>query len=120
LFIAVLYGWHSDYMIYAPVVRICAVAVGFVYLGIAASAYLNGIHRTRQAFFGQVVYAACYVLIVMPLTAKFGMYGAAWGWLIATVSAGATYAYNVSRTEDQPREINPIPIEAEMETVPIQ
>jgi O-antigen/teichoic acid export membrane protein len=113
LLIAVLYGWDSAYMVYAPIVQICAVAVGFVYLGTAASAYLNAIHRTRQAFFGQVVYAVGYLLIVMPFTAMYGLYGAACGWLITAALRVAIYSYYVNLPEEQVSEINAMPIDSE-------
>jgi O-antigen/teichoic acid export membrane protein len=114
MFIAMLYGWDSEYMIYAPVLQICAVAVGFVYLGIAAGAYLNAIHRTRQAFVGQVIYAAGYLFIVMPCTALYGLYGAVWGWLITAALRVAVYFYYVNLPDELPGEIESMPIKADM------
>ncbi|HMB95934.1 MAG TPA: hypothetical protein VKK61_07845, partial [Tepidisphaeraceae bacterium] len=115
LLIALFYSWNSPYMIYAPVVQIFAAAVAFVYLAISAGAFLNAVHRTRQAFVGQLIYATGFLFVVMPLTAQFGLYGAAWGWLaIASIRAGI-YFYFVGSLMPDERQRHDLPLEQQPE-----
>jgi O-antigen/teichoic acid export membrane protein len=98
--IAMLYGWDTEYMAYAPIVQICAFSVGFAYLATAAGVFLSAVDQSRQSFFGQVLFAVAYVIIVLPLTARFGIYGAVWGWLIASILRAAVYFYFLQNQSD--------------------
>ncbi len=95
--IAFAYGWGSAYLKYGGVVQISALAVALVYVATASGSLLNAVERSPQAFIGQGVYAVGFVAIVLPLTAVYGLWGAAWGWLVAAALRAVVNVYYVKR-----------------------
>lgn len=87
------YGAGSSSLVYASLVPLAAIAVGMVYASITLGAFLNGSERPKESFAGQVIYSCSYVVLVMPLSALFGIEGAVWGWLIASTLLATTYVY---------------------------
>lgn len=102
--LALAYGWESSYLEYSVMVQLAAIAAVFVYAGTAAGAFLNGIERTRETFFSQAIYAVAFVVLVMPLTAFFGLSGAFLGRLLAAVlGAGSNLLFAYSSQDDEPK-----------------
>jgi len=113
--IALAYGWDSQFLSYSSVVQVFAISVAFVYAAGVAGALLNGVERSRLSFIGQMTYAAGFLFIAMPLTALYGMPGAAWGWFIAAALRAAVnihYALGLpsdQRDEEISSDNNPMP-----------
>lgn len=95
-----VYHENSAYAPYKFLVQVSVVAVALVYVGMAAGAFLNGVERVRESFVGQVVYAAAYLLVVLPATARFGLHGAIIGWLVAAVLRAVVNGYFAIRARD--------------------
>ena len=91
--LALFYGSDSGYERYAMLVPVAAIAVGMVFVAMALGSFLNGIERARESFYGQLIYAAAYLFLVMPRTAVLGVAGAVWGWLIAALIRSGAYLH---------------------------
>lgn len=106
--LALVYGWDStEYMAWAGVLRLSAVATLFGYAGIVTGSYLNGINKSKQALRGQLIYAVGAVMIAMPFVALFGIYGAALGWIVAAGALAISNIYYIVRAADRPAETEP-------------
>jgi O-antigen/teichoic acid export membrane protein len=102
--ISIIYGRESEYLNYAPVVSIMSATMLMVYASFASGSLLNAVQRTREGFVGQVIYAASFVFIAIPMAWKWGLVGAAMGCLIASTLRSVIYAWYVYRLGrvDQP------------------
>jgi len=103
LSIAIAYAdWHSPYLQYSTALRIAAVTSALFYVGTVMTALLNGVERTRSTFVAQLMYAGTTVVVVLPLTAMFGLMGAFVGSLFAAAALAITCAYYVMTLSDEP------------------
>lgn len=83
---------NPEYQKFWWVLVISAVSQGLIYLATVMSSYLNAVERNRLAFYGQVTYSAMFVVVGMPLTAIYGLAGAA---VAGVVSAACIVAVNL-------------------------
>jgi O-antigen/teichoic acid export membrane protein len=109
--ISMVYGSESEYLAYASVVQIMALTMAMVYVSFASGAMLNAVQRTREGFVGQVIYAASFVFIAIPLAWQWGLVGAAMGCLIASTLRTIIYTFYVYRLGrvEQPLVYTPLP-----------
>lgn len=105
--LALVYGWDStEYLAWAGVLRLSAIATLFSYAGIVTGSYLNGINRSKLALRGQLIYAVGAVVIAMPFVALFGVYGAAMGWIVAAGALAVSNIYYIVRAADPEPQAN--------------
>jgi O-antigen/teichoic acid export membrane protein len=105
LSIMLFYGKGSEYLNYALVLRVLAGTIALSYLSICVAAFLNAVEHSRYSFIAQLYSATAFVVIAMPLTAIFGIAGAALGWLISQVTDVLANTYFVTRLTEDKREL---------------
>jgi O-antigen/teichoic acid export membrane protein len=96
------WDWHSPYLQYANALRIATISSALFYMGTVLSALLNSVERTRDTFVAQAAYAATAVLIVLPMTALFGLMGAFTGGFFSAAALTGVCAYYVSKLGREP------------------
>lgn len=95
----IFYKHGSPYLQLATPMRIFAVAYALSSVSAMMSSYLCGLGKSRLPFFGQIANAVTTAAITLPLAAKFGLIGAAWGGLfpvMAQVCVGVYFVRKVS------------------------
>jgi O-antigen/teichoic acid export membrane protein len=93
-----IYKAGSPYLQLTGPMRIFAVAYGMMYVSIVLNSYLCGLGKSRAPFLAQIANAVATCLITLPLVARFGIIGAAWGSLfpvLAQLLVGAYFVYRV-------------------------
>jgi O-antigen/teichoic acid export membrane protein len=101
--LAIFYGWGSAYEQHALALQVLTIATALTYGATVIGAFLNAIELGRYTFIAQIVYAAGFVAIGMPLTALYGLIGAAVGWFVASVLQAAISAWYAMRLRDEPK-----------------
>jgi O-antigen/teichoic acid export membrane protein len=96
----IFYRGGSPYLALGTPVRIFAIAYGFMYLSAMINSYLCGLGKSRLPFIGQSVNAIVTCLITLPLVAKFGVAGAAWGGMFPVIAQVAIGIYFVKHAQD--------------------
>jgi O-antigen/teichoic acid export membrane protein len=96
------WDWHSPYLQYAGVMRIAAITSALFYVGTVTGALLNAVEKARRSFVAQALYAAAAVVIVMPMTAVGGLYGAFVGSLISAAVLAGISTYYVMKLGNAP------------------
>ncbi len=81
-----LYGDHSPYLTLTSQLRVFVLVYACMYASIMVTSYLCGLGKSRGQFFGQATNAVITCLVTLPLAAKFGVTGAAWGGLLPVVA----------------------------------
>ncbi len=81
-----LYIFYRDYMHVANGVRIFALTTLVGFCATMALAILNGLGRPQVQFWTQVTNTLASLGVGLPLTFYFGLWGALWGGLFATVA----------------------------------
>ena len=95
---------------YWMILVLSAATQGLIYLGMTLGVFLNAIERNRRAFVGQVTYSGLYVVVGLPLTAIWGLMGAAVGGLVAAIALVLVNVWNVqSLPEHEERGFDVIP-----------
>jgi O-antigen/teichoic acid export membrane protein len=84
--LAKFYKSSSPYVVLTGQLRVFVFIYAFTYLTAMVASYLCGLGKSRLPFYGQAVNAGCTVLITLPLAAKFGVTGAAWGGLLPIIA----------------------------------
>jgi O-antigen/teichoic acid export membrane protein len=79
--------------------RISSIATLLSFTGIVTGAYLNGIEKSRYATYGSIMYAVAAVVVGMPLVAIFGLYGAAFSWVVAAATITGTNLYYIRKVK---------------------
>jgi len=90
----IFYKPGSPYLLLATPMRIFTFAYALMYISAMMNSYLCGLGKSRLPFIGQAANAMVTCLITLPLVARFGVIGAAWGSLfpvIAQVAFGAWF-----------------------------
>jgi O-antigen/teichoic acid export membrane protein len=64
--------------------RLFAFSYVNVYLSTMLTSFLNGVHRSRYTFYGQVVGSICMVTILLPMNVAIPVTGFIWGGIIQT------------------------------------
>ncbi len=93
-----IYKAGSPYLALTTPMRIFAVAYAIMYVSIVLNSYLCGLGKSRAPFLAQIANAVATCIITLPLVAKFGIIGAAWGALfpvVAQLIVGAYFVYRV-------------------------
>jgi O-antigen/teichoic acid export membrane protein len=83
--IRVLYGGHSQYLSYAPLMRIFAAAWAFEVIALISTAILGGLREPRALLFVQLSGTIAAVLIALPWIYWKGLVAAAMGMLLVNV-----------------------------------
>ena len=95
----IFYKTGSPYLQVTTPMRIFAAAYALMSFSAMMSSYLCGLGKSRLPFFGQFANAVTTAIITLPLAAKYGLIGAAWGGLfpvIAQVCVGMYFVRKVS------------------------
>jgi O-antigen/teichoic acid export membrane protein len=82
--------------------RIAAITSALFYVGTVTGALLNAVEKARRSFVAQALYAAAAVVIVMPMTAVGGLYGAFVGSLISAAVLAGISTYYVMKLGNAP------------------
>jgi O-antigen/teichoic acid export membrane protein len=90
--------FFDKYLHVANGVRIFALTGLVGYAATMAIAILNGLGRPQVQFWTQVANTAATLVVGLPLTIAFGLYGALWGGLFATVVLTAVAVILFART----------------------
>ncbi len=80
------YKSTSPYVVLTGQLRAFVVVYAVTYASAMIASYLCGLGKSRFPFYGQAVNAICTCLVTLPLAAKFGVTGAAWGGLLPVVA----------------------------------
>ena len=96
----VFYKPGSPYLQFTTPLRIFTIAYVLMYVSAMINSYLCGLGKSRLPFIGQLANAAVTCAITLPLVAKFGLIGAAWGSLLPVVAQVAFGAYFVRLARD--------------------
>lgn len=94
----IFYKPGSPFLQLTAPMRIFAFVYGGMYVSAMINSYLCGLGKSRAPFVGQVANAAATCAITLPLVARFGVIGAAWGAIFpvaAQVLVGAHYVRRV-------------------------
>jgi O-antigen/teichoic acid export membrane protein len=83
--IRMLYGSHSHYLIYAPLMRIFAAAWVFEVVALIATAILGGLREPQALLFVQLSGTVAAVIIALPWIYWKGLVAAAMGMLLVNV-----------------------------------
>ena len=97
----IFYKASSPYLQLTSVLRIFTLAYALMYLSAIINSYLCGLGKSRLPFIGQVANALITLLVTLPLVARFGVLGAAWGAIfpvLAQVSLGLYFVRQAQRT----------------------
>jgi O-antigen/teichoic acid export membrane protein len=95
----IFYKPGSPYLQLTTPMRVFTLAYGLMYISAMMNSYLCGLGKSRLPFFGQLANALATCVITLPLVAKFGVIGAAWGGLFAVmaqVSMGIVFVSSFS------------------------
>jgi O-antigen/teichoic acid export membrane protein len=98
----IFYKHGSPYLQLATPMRIFTFAYALAYLSAMMNSYLCGLGKSRLPFIGQVANAIVTCLITLPLVAKFGLIGAAWGAIFPVTAQVAFGIYFVSKAGERP------------------
>jgi len=99
-----IYKPGSPYLQLTSPMRIFAVAYAMMYVSIVLNSYLCGLGKSRAPFLAQIANAVVTCIITLPLVARFGIIGAAWGALfpvLAQLLAGAYFVYRIRLDSDE-------------------
>ena len=77
----IFYKTGSPYLQLVTPLRVFVVVYALMYISAALTSYLCGLGESKLPFYGQVANAVITCLITLPLCAKYGVTGAAWGGL---------------------------------------
>jgi O-antigen/teichoic acid export membrane protein len=95
LALRIFYKPGSPYLQLATPMRIFTVAYALAYISAMINSYLCGLGKSRLPFIGQVANAIVTCAITLPLVAKFGVIGAAYGALFPVLTQVAFGIYFV-------------------------
>ena len=96
----IFYKPGSPYLQLTTAMRIFPFAYALIYISAMFTSYLCGLGKSRLPFYGQIINAIITCLITLPLVARYGVIGAAWGAIIPAagqVAVGAYYTLRVRR-----------------------
>jgi O-antigen/teichoic acid export membrane protein len=94
----IFYKPGSPYLALTLPMRVFAFVYGMMYVSAVVNSYLCGLGKSQLPFIGQVANAIVTCLITLPLVARYGINGAAWGGIfpvLAQVTVGIYYASRV-------------------------
>ena len=86
--LAVIFGWHSPYLTYAPLLRLFAIGMIIYYFEFCLSGWLAGLGESRQNFLAQLINAGVTLIIVLPAAQSSGFTASSWGWCLPPPSVG--------------------------------
>ncbi len=112
----ILYGSHSQYLRFAPLTRIFAVAWMFEMVAQYEVAILGGLRQPRGLFLAQGAGAIAAVLVALPLAYFEGIYAVGQGLLLINAVRVATGAVLILRHKDD-RGGRSVTVEAEPQGV---
>jgi O-antigen/teichoic acid export membrane protein len=95
--LALLYGRHSPYVSFDWSLRVFVIAHVFVFLFQIKAGLLNGVERPRSVFAAELASTGIALSVGLPLTALWGVAGAAAAVLLMTLSRYATGAFFVAK-----------------------
>jgi O-antigen/teichoic acid export membrane protein len=101
LVLHIFYKAGSPYLLLTNVMRIFAMAYVLMYISAMINSYLCGLGKSRLPFYGQVANAAVTCLITLPLVARYGITGAAWGAIFPVLAQVAFGSWFVARVNHQ-------------------
>jgi O-antigen/teichoic acid export membrane protein len=87
----------TPYLQLTTPLRVFTFAYVLMYLSAMMNSYLCGLGKSRWPFFGQVANAVVTCLVTLPLVARFGVSGAAWGAIFPVTAQVIFGAYFVRR-----------------------
>jgi O-antigen/teichoic acid export membrane protein len=85
-----LYGSHSQYLVYGPLMRIFAAAWSFEVIASLITAVLGGLREPRSVFILQLSGAIAAILFALPLAYWKGIRAAIFGILVVNIVRAAT------------------------------
>jgi O-antigen/teichoic acid export membrane protein len=94
------YKANSPYIVLTSQMRVFVLIYACTYLSAMISSFLCGLGKSRLPFFGQAANAVCTVLITLPLAARYGVTGAAWGGLIPIMAQLTVNLYFLRSVRD--------------------
>jgi O-antigen/teichoic acid export membrane protein len=92
-----LYGRHSQYLPFAPLTRIFAIAWVFEMLAQYATAILAGLRRSHGLFLMQMAGATAAVLVALPFAYFRGVFSVGLGLLLINIVRAVTGLYLILR-----------------------
>jgi O-antigen/teichoic acid export membrane protein len=98
----IFYKSGSPYLQLATPMRIFTFAYALAYISAMMNSYLCGLGKSRLPFIGQVANAVVTCAITLPLVARFGVIGAAYGALfpvLTQVGFGIYFVQHADRTK---------------------
>ncbi|HVT88110.1 MAG TPA: polysaccharide biosynthesis C-terminal domain-containing protein, partial [Tepidisphaeraceae bacterium] len=98
--LALFYKWTSHVLSWSVLLQITAIGQFIIYISIVSAAFLNAVQKSRLTFRGLVVQSILTLAIGIPLTAKFGLIGAAIGAIIPTVVEIGLHLYWIRHLRD--------------------
>jgi O-antigen/teichoic acid export membrane protein len=95
-----LYGAHSHFGDPTGLIALRIFSFGFILMVFMSliGAFMNGIGRTRENFYAQVVSSSMMLLVTFPLTIRYGLIGLVTGGSITATTQLATMVYLLRRT----------------------
>ena len=97
----IFYKPNSPYLLFTTVLRIFTIAYALMYVSAMINSYLCGLGKSRLPFYGQVANAIVTCLITIPLVARYGIPGAAWGAIFPVLAQAAFGSWFVMRVNRQ-------------------
>jgi O-antigen/teichoic acid export membrane protein len=96
----IFYKHGSPYLLLTTPMRVFTIAYAFMYISAMINSYLCGLGNSLLPFVGQAVNALVTCLITLPLVAKFGVTGAAWGGMFPVIAQVAIGIYFVKHAQN--------------------
>jgi O-antigen/teichoic acid export membrane protein len=95
----IFYKPGSPYLALGPVMQIFTLAYGLMYVSAMINSYLCGLGQSRLPFLGQLANASVTLIITIPLVARYGLPGAAYGSIAAVLAQLSFGMYFVNQAQ---------------------
>jgi O-antigen/teichoic acid export membrane protein len=89
--------------------RGCAIGYIMIFVIGAMTAFLNGVHKARFSFYGQLAAAILQFIILLPLNLAFGVPGYVWGGVLQAFLQMLLIVYLIERAMKEPATLEPTP-----------
>jgi O-antigen/teichoic acid export membrane protein len=103
------YGSDTHFLGRENALRGCAIGYLLIYSVGAITAFLNGVHKARYAFFGQTAASILQFATVLPLNIIFGLNGYVWGGVLLAFLQVLILVWLTRKAMQEPIEAQPEP-----------
>ncbi|MBC8107496.1 MAG: hypothetical protein H7Z14_12965 [Anaerolineae bacterium] len=101
----VTYGSNTHFLGQENALRGCAIGYFFIFAIGAMTAFLNGVHKARYAFFGQLSASILQFVTVLPLNIMFGLNGYVWGGVMLASIQLLILGWFMHKAMNEPAEV---------------